>query len=80
MELLDRAAVGYQVILTKIDKEKSAILFQVRAAIEVELKQHGAAHPEILETSAAKNLGLENLRATIAALVEEGGLRYMQAP
>ena len=80
MKLLDQAAVGYQVILTKIDKEKSVTLIKVKAAIEVELKQHGAAHPKIFGTSAAKGLGLEKLRAAIATLVEEDGLRYMQNP
>ena len=80
MKLLDQAAVGYQVILTKIDKEKTATLIKGRAAIELELKQHGAAHPEIIGTSAVKYLGLEKLRAAIATLAEEGGLRYMQDP
>ena len=69
---------GNALTLTKIDKEKSAALINVRSAIEMELKQHGAAHPEILGTSAKKSLGLEKLRANIATLVEEGGLRYMQ--
>jgi GTP-binding protein len=70
MELLDQAAVVYQVILTKVDKEKTTALAKVRAAAEAELKGHGAAYPDILATSAAKNLGLEELRATVAALAE----------
>jgi GTP-binding protein len=70
MQLLDQAAVVYQVILTKVDKEKSAALAKVRAAAEVELKDHGAAYPDILATSAAKKLGLEEVRATVAALAE----------
>ena len=80
MKLLDQAAVGYQIILTKIDKEKAATIIKCRAAIEEEIKRHGAAHPEILGTSAVKSLGLEKLRAAIATLAEEGGLRYMQDP
>jgi GTP-binding protein len=70
MQLLDQAAVVYQVILTKVDKEKSAALAKVRAAVEAELKDHGAAYPDILATSAAKKLGLEEVRATVAALAE----------
>ncbi len=70
MQLLDQAAVVYQVILTKVDKEKSAALAKVRAAAEAELKDHGAAYPDILATSAAKKLGLEEVRATVAALAE----------
>jgi len=70
MELLDQAAVVYQVILTKVDKEKATALAKVRAAAEAELKGHGAAYPDILATSAAKKLGLEEVRATVAALAE----------
>ena len=70
MELLDQAAVVYQVILTKVDKEKTTALAKVRAAAEAELKGHGAAYPDILATSAAKKLGLEEVRATVAALAE----------
>ena len=70
MELLDQAAVVYQVILTKVDKEKATALAKVREAAEAELKGHGAAYPDILATSAAKKLGLEEVRATVAALAE----------
>jgi GTP-binding protein len=70
MELLDQAAVVYQVILTKVDKEKATALAKVRAAAEAELKGHAAAYPDILATSAAKKLGLEEVRATVAALAE----------
>ena len=70
MELLDQAAVVYQVILTKVDKEKATALAKVRAASEAELKGHGAAYPDILATSVAKKLGLEEVRATVAALAE----------
>jgi GTP-binding protein len=56
--------------LTKVDKEKATALVTVRAAAEAELKSHGAAYPDILATSAAKKLGLEEVRATVAALAE----------
>ena len=42
----------------------------MRAVAEAELKGHGAAYPDILATSAAKKLGLEEVRATVAALAE----------
>lgn len=68
MALLDRAAVPFQVVLTKADKigttSQEATLAQVRAA----LAPHPAAFPEIIVTSAEKGLGVETLRATIAGL------------
>ncbi|MEL7128879.1 MAG: ribosome biogenesis GTP-binding protein YihA/YsxC [Pseudomonadota bacterium] len=68
MDMLDNAAVIYQIVLTKADKLKSAqhglMLDKTRAA----LKQRPAAHPNIHLTSSEKILGLEDLRAEIAAL------------
>ena len=80
MELLDKAAVVYQVVLTKIDKVKPGPLGKVQAATEEELKRHGAAYPEILATSSKNKIGLELLRATVATLAEEERVSYMQGP
>jgi GTP-binding protein len=70
MELLDKAAVVYQVVLTKIDKEKPGALARIRQAAAEEISRHGAAYPEILATSAAKRFGLEEARASFAGLTE----------
>lgn len=70
MELLDKAAVVYQVVLTKVDKEKPGALAKIRQEAAAEISRHGAAYPEILATSAAKRLGLEQARASFAALTE----------
>ena len=80
MELLDKTAVVYQVVLTKIDKVKPGPLGKVQAATEAELKRHGAAYPEILATSSKNKIGLELLRATVATLAEEDRVSYMQGP
>jgi GTP-binding protein len=72
MELLDKAAVVYQVVLTKVDKEKASALAKIKQTAAAEIARHGAAYPEILVTSAAKRLGLEEARAAIAALADEG--------
>ncbi len=80
MELLDKAAVVYQVVLTKIDKVKPGPLGKVQAATEAELKRHGAAYPEILATSSKNKIGVEILRATAATLAEEDRVSYMQGP
>ena len=68
MTLLDRSAVTFQVVMTKMDKlsrpEREMNLGQVRAA----LSKHPAAYPEIVMTSSEKGDGIETLRAIIAGL------------
>jgi len=68
MTALDEAAVNYQVVLTKIDKTKAPDLALERAALERELAKHTAAHPLIMPTSAHEGIGIEALRAELAAL------------
>ena len=68
MEMLDLAAVSYQVVLTKIDKLKKPELDAVVSATETELRKHVAAHPVIVCTSADKGDGIPELRAALAAL------------
>nr|WP_239479957.1 ribosome biogenesis GTP-binding protein YihA/YsxC [Actibacterium sp. 188UL27-1] len=68
MELLDKAAVTFQVVLTKADKlkmsERDKILKQVRSA----LAKHPAAYPELVVTSSEKGDGIATLRAIIGTL------------
>lgn len=68
MELLDKAAVTFQVVMTKADKvgpgERARVLDQVRAG----LARHPAAYPEIIVTSSHTGQGLATLRASIATL------------
>jgi GTP-binding protein len=68
LKQLDSAAVGYQVVLTKIDKLKASEMAPVTAATLTALKKHPAAHPRVIATSAEKNVGLGELRAEINAL------------
>ena len=68
MAELDGAAVSYQAVLTKSDKLKTGERERVLAATGKILARHPAAHPEIAVTSAVKGEGLEELRATLAAL------------
>ena len=70
MDMLDQAAVSYQVILTKIDKCKSQELEAIMAETEAELRKHVAAHPVIVSTSADKGTGISELRAGLAALAD----------
>lgn len=68
MQLLDTAAVSYQVVLTKADKPSRTQLEAVISATRSVVATHPAAYPEILVTSAAKGTGIDHLRATIAGL------------
>lgn len=71
MELLDKAAVVYQVVLTKMDKEKAGAQAKIEQAAAAEIARHGAAYPDIISTSAAKKQGLEEVRAAVAMLAVE---------
>jgi GTP-binding protein len=68
MELLDEAAVSYQVILTKADKSKASELAAVQAKVASDLAKHPAAYPEMLTTSARMGSGIPELRAAVASL------------
>jgi GTP-binding protein len=68
MVLLDKAAVTFQVVMTKADKvnreTREANIAQTMAA----LQKHPAAYPEIVVTSSEKGEGIETLRAIVATL------------
>ena len=65
MEMLDKAAVSYRLILTKADKIKASALEAVKADTAAEARKHGAAHPEIIATSSEKGGGIPELRAAV---------------
>jgi GTP-binding protein len=65
MKLLDEAAVGYRLILTKADKIKASELAAVQAATEAEARKHVAAYPTVHATSAEKGMGIPELRSAI---------------
>jgi GTP-binding protein len=66
MDLFDRAAVSFQLVLTKIDGVKPAPLARKRAEVEAVAKKHAAAFPVVLATSARNGEGIEELRAALA--------------
>jgi GTP-binding protein len=69
LTMLDRAAVTFQVVMTKADKvskaERDAVIAQVQGA----LAKHPAAYNELVVTSSEKGDGIATLRAIIATLV-----------
>lgn len=68
MTLLDRAAVPYQIVLTKADKIKPAEAAATVARTAAAIAKRPAAFPRVLATSAEKGTGLPELRAEIAAV------------
>lgn len=68
LDLLDAAAVPYQITLTKADKVKEAERERVLTQVRKRLANHPAAFPELLVTSSEKGWGVDILRALIAEL------------
>jgi GTP-binding protein len=68
MTLLDRAAVSYQLVLTKTDKLKPNERAEIASRIAAQSQKHGAAHPDLIATSAITGEGIPELRAELAAL------------
>ena len=71
MAMLDEAAVGYRLVLTKADKVKPTELAEIVAATEAEARKHPAAFPELLVTSSETGQGIVELRA---AVLDDAGL------
>jgi len=69
MNELDRAAVSYQIVLTKADKPSAVELDKMIAATEKAITKRPAAHPELIVTSSEKGTGIAELRAEIATFV-----------
>jgi len=67
MKMLDEAAVGYRVVLTKADKVKASELEKVVAETQAEARKHLAAYPDVHVTSAEKGMGIGALRAAVLA-------------
>ena len=70
MGLLDKAAVSYQIVLTKGDKIKPTALAATRDDVSSIARTHGAAYPVVLTTSAEKGEGIPELRAAVLTAVE----------
>jgi len=69
MDLLDRAAVTYQLVLTKTDAVPQPALMRKQADVVALARSHPAAHMEVLATSSETGAGIAELRAILAELV-----------
>lgn len=70
MDMLDKAAVTYQIVLTKIDKISAKELEKTIGETADKLSKHTAGHVVILKTSSEKNLFLDELKAEVAELLD----------
>jgi len=69
LTLLDKAAVSYQIVLTKTDKIKAPAVPKLLAETSERIRKRPAAYPAVLSTSSEKNEGLDELRQAIADTV-----------
>jgi len=70
MEMLDKAAVSYRVVLTKADKVKQEQLDATAEQVAAIAKKHPAAHPDLLLTSSEKKQGIHELRLAVLEAVQ----------
>ena len=68
MQLMNKSALAFEVVLTKLDKIKDHERDQVLEQVRSKLAKHPAAFPELILTSSEKGEGLATLRAVIAGL------------
>ncbi|MCT7665121.1 ribosome biogenesis GTP-binding protein YihA/YsxC [Shinella kummerowiae] len=67
--LLDKAAVSYQVILTKTDKIKDVAVPRLIEETRLKIVKRPAAYPEVLSTSSEKGRGLDDVRNAIITAI-----------
>ena len=70
MKMLDKAAVSYQIILTKADKVSASQADEMLKSVMDKGRQHVACYPEILVTSAEKKMNIDLLRAQFVKLLK----------
>ena len=73
LETLDKAAVSYQVVLTKADEIKKAEIGTRVDETAQRIATRPAAFPEVHPTSSRTGLGIPELRAGIARLLAQRG-------
>jgi GTP-binding protein len=71
LDLLDKSATSYELVLTKKDEIKGVAVDERLAETRAALGRRPAAYPEILFTSSHTGEGVPELRASIARLIAE---------
>lgn len=70
LEMLDKAAVSYRIVMTKADKVKTTELEATKEKVMAEAKKHPAAHPDLIITSSEKKQGIDELRMAVLEAVQ----------
>ncbi len=73
LKTFDRAAVSYQIVLTKADQVKQTELDRRIAETRTALAGHPAAFPDVIATSSRTGAGMAELRAAMMKLLAERG-------
>ncbi|MDX7950670.1 ribosome biogenesis GTP-binding protein YihA/YsxC [Lichenihabitans sp. Uapishka_5] len=73
MDVFDRSAISFAVVLTKGDAVKAAGRDAVVTQVGADLKRHPAAFPTVTLTSAAESMGIAEMRGGIVQLMRERG-------
>ena len=68
MNVMDKFAVSYQIVLTKIDKTKD-VDNQIKIVLN-KVKKRRAIYPNVIATSSKEKLGIEDVKSQIASLIE----------
>ena len=72
-DILDKAAMSYQVVLTKMDEVKASAREALLANTLTDLRKQVAAFPDIITTSSETGDGIEALRAAVVLLMRQRG-------
>ncbi|WP_422345357.1 ribosome biogenesis GTP-binding protein YihA/YsxC [Parasphingorhabdus sp.] len=70
LEMLDKAAVSYRIVMTKADKVKANELEATKEKVIAAAKKHPAAHPDLIVTSSEKKQGIDELRMAVLEAVQ----------
>jgi GTP-binding protein len=71
LDLLDEAAVSYEIVLTKADEVKRDALTATIDQVMTAIRKRPASYPDVLTTSARAGAGIGELRAAVARLLAE---------
>jgi GTP-binding protein len=73
LDTLDKAAVSYQIVLTKADELKKSDVEMRLSETRQAIAKRPAAYPDIMLTSSRSGDGIPELRAAVARLLAERG-------
>jgi GTP-binding protein len=77
--LLDKAAISYQLVLTKTDKIKAAGVPRLIEETLAKIKRRPAAFPAVLATSSEDGKGLVELREAVVTVIRQSAVGSRQS-